>query len=146
MRGPLQTYDMAGTRREFIVIVGALAASLECRALSGRPMKTSFINLLKVPAAQEDRFLKLWERGAEYMSQQPGFVWTTLHRNLAPNAAYQYFTIACWENAEAFQRATATEWWQRFVAEYGFRDPGSGLVASPAICQVVSDRQRAFEA
>jgi len=107
-------------------------------------MSVSFVNALQVPTGQEARFLLMWERGATYVSQQPGFIWTTLHRNMAANGLYQYYTVACWESQSAFQAATSTDWWKTYVQEFGFRDPESGLRAVPAVCEVVSESTRVF--
>ena len=97
----------------------------------------TFVNALRVPPEREAEFLEKWDRGAAYVRAQPGLIWTSLHRNLNPEAPSQFFTIAAWESPAAFAAATFTEWWQRYVAEFGFSAEPGGFAASPALCEVV---------
>ena len=96
----------------------------------------TFINALRVPSEREEEFLEKWDRGAEYVRSQPGLVWTSLHRANDPGGLFQYFTIAVWESGEDFRAATSTEWWQQYVADFGFSSSPSGFGATPNLCSV----------
>ena len=65
----------------------------------------TLINIFSVPKETEAEFIKSWHKTAEQMKQQPGFIDTKLHRNLAENGKYQYINVAHWESAEAFRTA-----------------------------------------
>jgi heme oxygenase (mycobilin-producing) len=51
----------------------------------------------------------MWEKAAEYMKKQPGFVSTRLHRVLTPDARFHLINIAEWESVENFQAATSSD-------------------------------------
>lgn len=74
------------------------------------------INPFEVPPGQEEACLALWERAAEFMRRQPGFVSTRLHRALSPDARFAFINVAIWESAEAFHKAIASEEFQRITA------------------------------
>jgi heme-degrading monooxygenase HmoA len=64
------------------------------------------INPFEVPDGTNDEdFLRRWERAADYMRQQPGFVSTRLHRALRPDARFRFVNVAEWESPQAFQAA-----------------------------------------
>lgn len=103
-------------------------------------MSITFINAMVVPEAQESRFLEYWDKGAAYVASQPGFISTSLHKNLH-RGAFQYYTVACWDSEEAFRTATSSEWWSDFTREFGFGNEVFGLEANPALCEVLRDEQ-----
>lgn len=45
------------------------------------------INVFEVPAADAEEFIARWEKVRDYLQTQPGYVDTSLHQALAPNAA-----------------------------------------------------------
>lgn len=106
-------------------------------------MSISFINAMKVPEDQESRFLELWDKGAQYVAEQPGFLSTSLHRNVH-RGEFQYYTIANWADEPSFRNATSGKWWKAFTEEFGFGNEETGLVASPAVCDIVRDAQARF--
>jgi heme-degrading monooxygenase HmoA len=63
------------------------------------------INLLEVPAPDEDDFMSAWEQARRLMWAQPGYLGTRLHRSLAPDAEFRFVNIAAWPSAGAFQAA-----------------------------------------
>jgi heme-degrading monooxygenase HmoA len=63
------------------------------------------INPFEVPKGKQEAALKMWEKAAEYMKKQPGFVSTRLHRALSPGARFHLINIAEWESVENFQAA-----------------------------------------
>lgn len=96
----------------------------------------TFINALRVPRERDTEFLEKWDRGAEYVRSQPGLVWTSLHRALDPDGAFQYFTVAVWESQERFEAATSTAWWRAYVADFGLSRAPTGFGATPSVCEV----------
>lgn len=106
-------------------------------------MVITFINSMVVPEDQTSRFIEFWDRGAKYVSSCAGFRSTSLHRNVH-DGDHQFYTVACWDSEEAFKAATSSEWWSEFAKEFGFGNPLTGLVATPAICEVVRDDQNKF--
>lgn len=65
----------------------------------------TLINPFEVPKGKEEAALKMWEKAAEFMKKQPGFVSTRLHRALSPEARFHLINVAEWESAENFQAA-----------------------------------------
>jgi heme-degrading monooxygenase HmoA len=65
----------------------------------------TLINPFEVPKGKEEAVLKMWEKAAEFMKKQPGFVSTRLHRALSPEARFHLINVAEWESAENFQAA-----------------------------------------
>ena len=93
-------------------------------------MTVILINPFEVPDGTNDEdFLRGWERAAEYMRQQPGFVSTRLHRALAPDARFRFVNVAEWESPQAFQAAVGSEEFREIA---GGASPGS-----PALYEVV---------
>jgi heme-degrading monooxygenase HmoA len=88
------------------------------------------INPFEVPAGtDEEEFLGGWERAADYMRQQPGFVSTRLHRALAPDARFRFINVAEWASPQDFQAAVSSEEFREIAKGAG---PGS-----PALYEVV---------
>jgi heme-degrading monooxygenase HmoA len=106
-------------------------------------MPVSFINALKVPLGREDEFRALWDEGASYVSGQPGFVATSLHRTVSANAPCDFYTVAVWETADRFAAATSTDWWRDYVRR--FRSVVPGFAPSPAVCDIERDTQGLFQ-
>jgi hypothetical protein len=53
------------------------------------------INPFELPdGASDEDFLRGWERAADYMRQQPGFVSTRLHRALQPDVRFPFINVA----------------------------------------------------
>jgi heme-degrading monooxygenase HmoA len=84
--------------------------------------KVILINPFEIPKGKEEAALKMWEKAAEYMKQQPGFVSTRLHRALSPDARFHLINIAEWESAEKFLAAINSDEFKRLtegaVAEF----------------------------
>ncbi len=93
-------------------------------------MSVILINPFEVPqGANEGEFLRGWERAADYMRQQAGFVSTHLHRALRPDARFRFINVAEWSSPQDFQAAVGSEQF-REIAKGG--PPGS-----PALYEVV---------
>lgn len=65
----------------------------------------TLINIFSVSQEIESEFVESWHKTAEQMKQQPGFINTTLHRNLEEDDKYRYINVANWESAAAFKTA-----------------------------------------
>jgi heme-degrading monooxygenase HmoA len=78
------------------------------------------INPFEIAGEQEKetRFLEFWDKAADYMRQQPGFVSTRLHRSLTADAHFAFVNIAEWESAEHFQTAINKEEFKRLTEPY----------------------------
>jgi heme-degrading monooxygenase HmoA len=93
-------------------------------------MSVILINPFEVPEATNDEdFLRGWERAADYMRQQPGFVSTRLHRALRPEARFRFVNVAEWESPQDFQAAVGSEEFREIA--------GGGSPGSPALYEVV---------
>jgi heme-degrading monooxygenase HmoA len=95
-------------------------------------MSVILINPFDVPEGiADDDFLRGWERAADYMRQQPGFVSSRLHRALAPDAPFRFVNIAEWASPQDFHAAVTSA---RFREIAGGAPPGA-----PALYEVVRD-------
>jgi heme-degrading monooxygenase HmoA len=93
-------------------------------------MSVILINPFEVPEGTEDEdFLRGWERAADYMRQQPGFLRSSLHRALAPDARFRFINVAEWASPQDFQAAVGSD---------EFREIAQGAApGSPALYEVV---------
>ena len=93
-------------------------------------MSVTLINPFELPEGTDDEeFLRGWERAADYMRQQPGFVSTRLHRALRPDARFRFVNVAEWASPQDFQAAVTSEQFREIAKGAG---PGS-----PALYEVV---------
>jgi heme-degrading monooxygenase HmoA len=93
-------------------------------------MSVILINPFEVPPeADDEEFLRGWERAADYMRQQPGFLSSRLHRALAPDARFRFINVAEWASPQDFQTAVTSEEFREIAKGAG---PGS-----PALYEVV---------
>jgi heme-degrading monooxygenase HmoA len=76
------------------------------------------INPFEVPKGKEDECLAFWERAAEFMKRQPGFISTRLHRAVSPEARFYFINVAEWESAEHFYAAVGSEEFKRLIDPY----------------------------
>ena len=68
------------------------------------------INPFEVPAeVSDEQFLAGWQRAAEYMRKQPGFIGSRLHRALRPDARFRFVNVAEWESPGLFQAAVTSD-------------------------------------
>lgn len=65
------------------------------------------INAFEVDPADEAAALAYWERAADHLRKQPGFVETRLHRAVVPGARFSLVNVATWRSVEDFRAATA---------------------------------------
>jgi heme-degrading monooxygenase HmoA len=76
------------------------------------------INPFEVSQGKEEECLAFWEKVAEYMRRQPGFISTKLHEATTPGAKFHFINIAEWESPEHFQKAVENTEFQKLVAPY----------------------------
>lgn len=76
------------------------------------------INPFEVPQGKEAECLAFWEKAAEFMRRQPGFIATRLHKALSPEARFHYINVAEWQSAAHFQAAVASPEFQQLIAPY----------------------------
>jgi heme-degrading monooxygenase HmoA len=89
------------------------------------------INAFEVPGDQAGQFIAAWEKTRDYLRSQPGYIDTTLHQALTPEADFQFVNVARWQTAEAFLAATQSP---------GFLESAIGLVGyrpHPSLYRVV---------
>lgn len=67
------------------------------------------INPFEVPSGKEAVALEIWDRIAEFMKRQPGFVSAKLHRSIDPSNKFHLVTVAEWKSAEHFMAVLASD-------------------------------------
>ncbi len=80
--------------------------------------KVILINPFEVPEGREDECLTYWEKAAEYMRHQPGFISTRLHKTVSPEARFHFINVAEWESAEHFQTVIESAAFKELTAPY----------------------------
>ena len=93
-------------------------------------MSVILINPFEVPAnVSDEQFLAGWQHAADYMSRQPGFIGSRLHRSLGDGARFRFINVAEWESPAAFQAAVSTDEFREIA--------GRGQPGSPSLYEVV---------
>jgi heme-degrading monooxygenase HmoA len=95
------------------------------------PEPVILINSFEVPGDQAENFISAWERTRDYLESQPGYIDTSLHQAVAPNAEFQFVNVAHWQTAEDFMAALQSP---------GFREAAEGLAGyrpHPSLYRVV---------
>ena len=95
-------------------------------------MAVILINPFDVPEdVADDDFLRGWERAADYMRRQEGFISSRLHRAVTPDARFRFVNLAEWASADAFRAAVSSG----EFAELAKRGPQG----APALYEVVRE-------
>ena len=81
-------------------------------------MAVILINPFEIPEEKEDEALAFWERAAEYMRKQPGFLSTRLHRAVVPWARFHLINVAEWESMAHFEAAINSDEFKRLTQPY----------------------------
>jgi heme-degrading monooxygenase HmoA len=89
------------------------------------------VNVFTLDKADEQTFLQAWQNDAAFMKQQPGFIWTQLHRAIGESPTY--LNYALWESTAAFRAAFAHPQFRARLSAYP-----SSAVASPHLFQKVA--------
>ncbi|HEX2527383.1 MAG TPA: antibiotic biosynthesis monooxygenase family protein [Geminicoccus sp.] len=90
------------------------------------------INPFEVPDGAEADALAYWDRAADHLRRQPGFVSTRLHRALGPGARFPLVNLAVWRSSADFLQAVTSPPFQRLSADGRERFPHY-----PALYEVV---------
>jgi heme-degrading monooxygenase HmoA len=89
------------------------------------------INVFTVDAKDADVLLKAWERGANWMRQQPGYISTQLHRGIAGSAVFLNYAV--WESVAHFRQAFTHPDFTSALAAYP-----SSAVAAPHLFEKIA--------
>jgi heme oxygenase (mycobilin-producing) len=81
-------------------------------------MSVTLINAFEVADDKQEEALAFWERVADFMRKQPGFISTRLHRAVVPWARFHLINIAEWQTAEHFEAAINSEEFKRLTEPY----------------------------
>ena len=81
-------------------------------------MSVTLINAFEVADDKQEEALAFWERVADFMRKQPGFISTRLHRAVVPWARFHLINIAEWQTAENFEAAINSEEFKRLTEPY----------------------------
>ena len=100
--------------------------------MTGQPVV--LINAFEVPEDRDDEFLEAWQRAADDLRGQDGYLTAHLHRSLASNADFRFVNVALWESAEAFTAATSRPEFRAKTPPFPFH---------PALYEVVREADRA---
>lgn len=89
------------------------------------------INTFVVPQGKVVEAIRFWERAADFMRTQPGYISTTLHQAILPDARYELINVAQWESAKAFSDASQA------LREEGGLKPVDGVIPGPSLYTVI---------
>lgn len=99
--------------------------------LQGDDGQVVLINQFEVAPEDAQRFLEVWADDAAFMTTQPGFVSTQLHRGTAGSSTFM--NVAVWESAAALGQAFRSPEFQARAARYP-----EGVVATPHVFKKVA--------
>ncbi len=89
-------------------MAGVLSA---CQTVGKSPQNSSesvvLINAFEVPKGKEAEALASWQKSADFLKTQDGYISTRLHQNLDLNGKFHLVNVAVWRSADDFKRATA---------------------------------------
>ena len=81
-------------------------------------MAVVLINPFEVPEGKEEEALSFWEKVADYMKQQPGFISTRLHKAVVPWARFHLINVAEWKSVNHFESVMNGEEFKNLVGPY----------------------------
>jgi heme-degrading monooxygenase HmoA len=88
------------------------------------------INIFTVAPGEVDGLLAAWERDANWMKKQPGYISTQLHRGIGGSCTFLNYAV--WESVEHFRCAFTNPEFQATLAAYP-----SSVVAMPHLFEKV---------
>ena len=89
------------------------------------------INYFRVDRADEEAFLKAWAADHAFMSKQPGFIFTQLHRAIGESPTYLNYAV--WESVAQYRAAFTNPEFRATLEDY----PAS-TTATPHLFQKVA--------
>ena len=101
------------------------------RQLAIEAASVVLVNVFTLDKADEQTFLQAWQNDAAFMKQQPGFIWTQLHRAIGANPTYMNYAV--WESTATFRAAFSHPQFRAKLSAYP-----SSAVASPHLFQKVA--------
>lgn len=81
-------------------------------------MAVVLINPFEVSEGKEEDALSFWEKVADYMRKQPGFISTRLHKAVVPWARFHLINVAEWESIDHFESVMNSEEFKNLVGPY----------------------------
>jgi len=99
--------------------------------LSAEASPAILINLFTVAPEDVDGLLAAWERDANWMKKQPGYISTQLHRGIAGSCTFLNYAV--WESVGHFRAAFTNPEFRAALAAYP-----SSVVASPHLFEKVA--------
>lgn len=100
--------------KKCVAVIGTLAVAgvlSACQTVGKSPQNSSesvvLINAFEVPKGKEAEALASWQKSADFLKTQDGYISTRLHQNLDPNGKFHLVNVAVWRSADDFKRATA---------------------------------------
>lgn len=106
--------------------------------LGGDASPVILVNIFSVDAGDVDALMKAWEKDANWMKQQPGYISTQLHQ--AVGGSSMFMNYAVWESIAHFRAAFSNPEFRSALAEY----PDSAVarphlferIAVPNLCTI----------
>lgn len=89
------------------------------------------INAFIVPEGKEAESIAFWEKAADFMRTQPGYISTALHQTILPDAKFELINVAKWRSAEDFKNASHA------MKMKGDIKPIDGLIPNPSLYKVI---------
>lgn len=89
------------------------------------------VNIFTLDKADEQTFLRAWQEDAQFMTRQPGFISTQLHRAIGESPTYLDYAV--WESTATYRTAFTHP---EFRAKRSAYPPSA--VASPHLFQKVA--------
>jgi heme-degrading monooxygenase HmoA len=86
------------------------------------------VNVFTADANDVDALLKAWEKDANWMKKQPGFIATQLHRAIGNSNVFMNYAV--WESVDHFRQAFTHAEFRNHLGNYP-----SSAVASPHLFQ-----------
>lgn len=100
--------------KKCVAVIGALAMAgvlsacqMVGKSLQNPPNSVVLINAFEVPKGKEAEALASWQKAADFLQAQDGYISTRLHQNLDPNGKFHLVNVAVWRSTDDFKRATA---------------------------------------
>ena len=94
------------------------------RQLGETQSPVALINVFTVDPIDAEALLKAWERDANWMKQQPGYISTQLHQGIAGSTVFMNYAV--WESVAHFRAAFNHPEFKQALGHYP-----SSAVASP---------------
>lgn len=111
--------------------LSALATALFLAGATPAAADVTLINTFEVPPGQLEQAIAAWEKARDFLSREPGYISTALHRSMHPNARFALINVARWDSVEAFHKA------RQRMREAGVFPRVEGLTYTPGLYRVI---------